>query len=56
MGLGFVILPGLVCEVYLEANHNNRFDEDFRFGFAIDYNFRHGLRKRAPQQEKGTTS
>lgn len=55
MGLGVVLLPGLVCEIYLEANHNDRFNEDVRFGFAIDYNFRHGLRKR-PAEPKGAAS
>jgi hypothetical protein len=45
LGLGFVLLPGLVCELNFEANHNDRFDEDFRFGFAIDYKFRHSLQR-----------
>jgi hypothetical protein len=44
LGLGFVLLPKLICELYFEANHNDHFDEDFRFGFSIDYNFRHPLR------------
>ncbi len=43
LGLGYVILPGLVWELNFEANHNDRFDEDFRFGFVIDYNFRQRL-------------
>jgi hypothetical protein len=46
VGLGFEILPGLICGLNFEANHNDRFNEDFRFGFAIDYNFRHALPKR----------
>jgi hypothetical protein len=41
LGIGYVILPGLVCELNFEGNQNNRFDEDFRFGFLIDYNFRY---------------
>ena len=37
VGLGYVLFPGLVCELNFEANHNMRFNEDFRFGFAVDY-------------------
>ncbi len=48
LGLGCVILPGLVWEVDFEANHNKRFDEDFRFGFLITYNFRHRFEKPKP--------
>lgn len=44
LGLGYEVLRDLICEVYFEANHNDHFDEDFRFGFSIDYNFRHSLR------------
>lgn len=43
-GMGFVILPGLVWELTFEGNHNDRFDEDLRIGFQIDYNFRHTFR------------
>jgi len=35
-----VVLPGFVWELNFEANHNDRFDEDFRFGFLISYKFR----------------
>jgi hypothetical protein len=48
LGLGFVLLRGLTCDLYFEANHNDRFDEDFRFGFFLDYNFRHALRAPKP--------
>ena len=41
IGLGYVFLPGLFCEVYMEANSNQRFNEDFRFGFTVTYNGRY---------------
>jgi len=37
LGLGYVLLPGLVAEVNFQANHNQFFPEDFRFGFFISY-------------------
>jgi len=40
LGVGYVVLPGFVWELNFEANHNDRFDEDFRFGFLISYKFR----------------
>lgn len=43
LGVGWVILPSLICELAFEANHNNRFDEDYRFMFFIDYRFRHEI-------------
>ncbi len=43
VGLGYVLLPGLIGELNFEANRNNRFAEDFRFGFAISYNFQHRM-------------
>jgi hypothetical protein len=41
LGVGYMVLPGFVWELNFEANHNDRFDEDFRFGFLINYKFRH---------------
>ena len=40
LGVGYVVLPGFVWELNFEANHNDRFEEDFRFGFLISYKFR----------------
>jgi len=37
IGLGYMFLPGLVGEVNFEANHNQFFPEDFRFGFFLTY-------------------
>ena len=42
VGLGYDILPNLFCEVNIEANSNQRFDEDVRFGFQVAYNFHSG--------------
>lgn len=50
IGLGYVPAAGLLCEVYLEANHNKRFDEDFRFGFLISYR---GLVRSEPPETPG---
>jgi hypothetical protein len=50
LGLGYVILPGLTWEVNFEGNHNNRFDEDFRFGFLISYRFRRPLQQPAAER------
>jgi hypothetical protein len=41
IGLGYVILPGLVGELNFEADRNQLFPEDFRFGFFITYNARY---------------
>jgi hypothetical protein len=41
IGLGYMLLPGLVAEVNFEANRNQLFPEDFRFGFFITYNARY---------------
>ena len=49
LGFGIEPLPGLVFELNFEALHNDRFDSDLRFGFAIDYNFRHTLRPSKPE-------
>jgi hypothetical protein len=37
LGLGYEFLPGLVGELNFEANKNQFFPEDFRFGFFITY-------------------
>jgi hypothetical protein len=37
IGVGYMLLPGLVAEVNFEANRNQLFPEDFRFGFFISY-------------------
>jgi hypothetical protein len=37
IGIGYMFLPGLVGEVAFEANRNQFFPEDFRFGFFITY-------------------
>jgi hypothetical protein len=37
IGVGYMLLPGLVAEVNFEANRNQLFPEDFRFGFFVSY-------------------
>lgn len=37
IGVGYMILPGLVAEVNVEANRNQLFPEDYRFGFFVSY-------------------
>lgn len=37
IGIGYMFLPGLVGEVNVEANRNQFFPEDFRFGFFVTY-------------------
>jgi hypothetical protein len=37
IGIGYMFLPGLVGELNFEANRNQVFPEDFRFGFFITY-------------------
>ena len=37
IGVGYMFLPGLVGEVNFEANRNQFYPEDFRFGFFITY-------------------
>ena len=49
LGLGYVLAPGLVGELDFEANRNQRFNEDFRFGFSINYRFQH--RTDSPQKQ-----
>jgi hypothetical protein len=45
VGIGYELFAGLSSEIYMEANRNDRFDSDFRFGFLISYNFRHRLER-----------
>jgi hypothetical protein len=52
LGLTYDVLPELSCQVNFEANHNERFDEDFRFGFRVAYNFRHRIERSAPAGER----
>ncbi|MFN8643054.1 MAG: hypothetical protein U0802_15890 [Candidatus Binatia bacterium] len=40
-GLAYEFLPGLDGQLIFEANRNAFIDADFRFGFALSYNFRH---------------
>jgi hypothetical protein len=37
VGVGYMFAPGLVAEVNFEANRNQLFPEDYRFGFFISY-------------------
>jgi hypothetical protein len=37
IGVGYMVLPGLVAEVDFEANRNQLFPEDYRFGFILSY-------------------
>jgi hypothetical protein len=37
IGVGYQLLPGLVAEINFEANQNQLFPEDYRFGFFISY-------------------
>ncbi len=53
LGVGFVIVPGLTGEVNVEGIHNNRFNEDFRFGFFVTYNFHRSLKR---GEQKGAAS
>jgi hypothetical protein len=41
VGLGYDLLPGLYCETYMEANHNERFDADIRLGVTVIYDWSH---------------
>ena len=43
LGVGYVLLPGLVAEVNFQANHNQFFPQDYRFGFFISYNAGYGV-------------
>ncbi|MDX2171267.1 MAG: hypothetical protein SF182_29630 [Deltaproteobacteria bacterium] len=44
IGVGYMFLPGLVGEVNFEANRNQFYPEDFRFGFFISYSADYGFR------------
>lgn len=43
VGVGYQIVPGLVAEVNFEANKNQLFPEDFRFGFFFTYAADYGI-------------
>lgn len=43
LGVGYQIVPGLVAEVNFEANRNQLFPEDFRFGFFFTYAADYGI-------------
>jgi len=47
LALGYELCRGLVWELNFEANHNESFDEEFRFGFLIRYDFRQRLREKS---------
>lgn len=51
LGIGYVIVPGLFCEVYMEANRNQHFNDDFRFGFTVTYNGRYRTDKPTQSRE-----
>jgi len=42
IGVGYMFLPGLVGELDFEANRNQLYPEDFRFGFFISYSADYG--------------
>ena len=44
-GLAYEFIPGLDGQLIFEANRNAFFDADFRFGFALTYNFRHEVKE-----------
>ena len=44
-GIAYEFLPGLDGQLIFEANRNALFDADFRFGFALTYNFRHEIKE-----------
>lgn len=44
-GLAYEFLPGLDGQLIFEANRNALFDADFRFGFALTYNFKHYVKE-----------
>jgi hypothetical protein len=43
LGVGYELCRGFEWELNFEANHNERFDQEFRFGFLLSYKFRHDL-------------
>lgn len=50
-GLGYEITRELFGQLIFEANRNVLFDADFRFGFALTYNFRHRFETPGTQAE-----
>ena len=53
LGLGYLLRRDLFGELNFEANRNQHFNEDFRFGFLITYNFR--SRQQAADPPGGTS-
>lgn len=51
LGLGYNWAPGVFGELYMEANRNERLNEDFRFGFLITYKFDQQVKRPAHKQE-----
>jgi hypothetical protein len=45
LGVGYEVCRGFEWELNFEANHNERFDQEFRFGFLLSYRFRHDLKE-----------
>jgi hypothetical protein len=45
LGVGYELCRGFEWELNFEANHNERFDQEFRFGFLLSYRFRHDLKE-----------
>jgi len=43
LALGYELCRGLEGEINFEANHNERFDSDLRFGFVIEYEFQNHI-------------
>ena len=50
IGIGYMFLPGLVGEVNFEANRNQFFPEDFRFGFFVTLQRRLQHARRRPSR------
>ena len=53
IGVGYMFLPGLVGEVNFEANRNQFYPEDFRFGFFLTYSGGFGTRGGVHQTSVG---
>ncbi len=45
LGVGYEVAPGFMWELDFEGNRNKRFDDDFRFGFLITYQFDYRTKK-----------
>ncbi len=41
LGIGYLLRPNLLAEFHLEANHNPRFDHEFRVGLYLAYRWRY---------------